>query len=291
VSTEIPATSRPSPRDRAAAEFLPFRLGAVAVGVDHLEDRTPAGWTLKAMLAHVAAWHESATRRLRSLRETGQPLDPLDERDADAFNARVVAAVSRTPQGEVLDRLVRSFDELREELERVDDAALQAHNGWGLAVLAGETFDHYPEHHAELMAAVPRTRVALLERVDAGWRRFRPAVGAADLRRVTSAGWSGKGLVGHLTHWLDTIPVEVDRRMRAERGPLPNVDAENARFSGAAEPLDADVVVSRFEDAFAAAREAIPAEGELPFPVVSYVAVQTYEHLRGHGPELAEIRR
>ncbi len=292
MSTATPGTSKETAQ-RVLGGFLPFRIGAVAIGTDALGTRTPSGWTYQQMIAHVAAWHEATTVRLRALRETGSPLDLPELADADAFNARVAAVAARATPDEVLDRLAGSFEALRAELARIDEAALAAHDGWGAAVVAGNTLDHYAEHQAELMAAVPKRRDELLARFERGWERLRAAIADADLERRTASGWTGTGVVGHLPRWLEWVPDELERRLRGERGPVPEVDAANAQEAAAAQAEPAAAVVARLEATVSRVRgalEAVSADREIPFAAVGLVATQTYEHFRAHAQELEEIR-
>ncbi|HUG56499.1 MAG TPA: DinB family protein [Candidatus Limnocylindrales bacterium] len=161
----------------------PFRMSAAALGHARLESPTPVGWTFKAMLAHVAAWHRSAARRLRAFRETGQTgtpdpagADALYEElglgaahrealgrgwDMDRFNAAVAeAAASRAP-ADVLRDLDASFTLVRDEAGRLSDAEVAADvqdgRSWAVALVAGDTYEHYEEHRAELAASRPKT--------------------------------------------------------------------------------------------------------------------------------------
>lgn len=46
--------------DRIDAAWRPFREAVERLGPDGMERRTPAGWTVKEMVAHVAFWDECA---------------------------------------------------------------------------------------------------------------------------------------------------------------------------------------------------------------------------------------
>lgn len=294
VSTGTRGISSRDARERAGRDGIAFRLAAAAAGAEALERATPTGWTYKQMLAHVAAWHELTTRRLLALRESGQPLTPSELHDVDAFNARVSSEAARESGDAVLERLGRSFDSLNAELKRHSDEGLEAHDGWGLAILAGNTFDHYAEHIRELMSAVPRTRDELVALVDGAWTRLRALAEAADLERRTSAGWTGKALLGHLTYWMLAVPAELQLRMEGRTGPEVDTDAENARAADAANRLSPDQVVARLvaaRDLLRVTLAALPADREIPFLAVRLVAAETYDHVRGHAPELAEIAR
>ena len=108
---------------------------------------TTSGWTVGAMLAHVAAWHEATAYRLRRYRATGRP-QPKVEEDDDAFNGRVASEADGVDP-EIIRADVRgSYERLREALQALDPALDD--EGWVTAVVAGNTFEHYEEHVAEL---------------------------------------------------------------------------------------------------------------------------------------------
>lgn len=122
---------------RLATEKLDVRVGDGA-------------WTRKQMLAHVTAWHELTVERLASFVASGEP-SGLDD-DTDAINARAArSAIGRTT-GEVVLALTDSYRHLRREVARLTDAQLAAHDDWAAAIIAGNTFDHYAEHLADLQA-------------------------------------------------------------------------------------------------------------------------------------------
>ena len=106
------------------------------------------GWTRKQMLAHITAWHELTTDRLARFAESGEP--ELSTEDEDAFNARVArSAVGRTT-GEILLAFDDSYRRLRREVARLTDEQMAAHDDWASAIVAGNTFDHYVDHLADL---------------------------------------------------------------------------------------------------------------------------------------------
>jgi hypothetical protein len=118
--------------------------------------RTPAGWTYRDLVAHVAAWEVEAARRLRALRDRAALPPRMTDADVDAFNARVVeehrlvgaeAVVDELDAAHrVLVALVRGFPD-----DLLADPRAQT---W----IAANTFSHYPEHRAELDAASAEDR-------------------------------------------------------------------------------------------------------------------------------------
>ena len=116
---------------------------------EHLDD----GWTRKQMLAHIAAWHDLTHDRLGTLISTDKPDGAVD--DMDRFNARVARqAIGRTA-GEVLKEMEGTFNRLRRRVAQLTDEQLAAHDGWAVSVIAGNTYDHYEEHRADVHQTAP----------------------------------------------------------------------------------------------------------------------------------------
>ena len=126
-----------------------FRERFHALPGEHIEAHIgDGGWTRKQMLAHVATWHDLTVDRLLRFQESGEPSE-LDE-ETDAINARSArTAVGRT-SGEILLAVDDSYRRLRREVARLSDAQLSAHGDWAAAIIAGNTYDHYTEHLADL---------------------------------------------------------------------------------------------------------------------------------------------
>jgi hypothetical protein len=136
---------------RVDRSWRAFRALVAAYPRERIDEPIARGWTRKHMLAHVAAWHDLSTTRLLGLAKTGEP-QPLGD-DVDAFNARVArAAVGRT-SGEVVDSLDASFSRLRRQIAQLTDDQLAAHGGWAIELIAGNTYDHYDEHLADVRPA------------------------------------------------------------------------------------------------------------------------------------------
>ena len=126
-----------------------FRRRVHALPSQRVELHIAAGtWTLKQMLAHVAVWHELTVEALARLVETGGVPGPTDE--TDAINARAArGAIGRTA-GEVVFALDDSYLRAHRAVGRLTDEQLSAHDGWAVAMIAGNTYDHYTEHLADL---------------------------------------------------------------------------------------------------------------------------------------------
>jgi hypothetical protein len=139
-----------------------FRALAMAVPSERMDERlTEDGWTRKQMLAHIAAWHDLAHDRLGKLILTGKSAQLTE--NTDAINARVARqAVGRTA-GEVVKEMEMTFNRLRRQLGRLTDAQLVAEHGWAAKLIAGDTYDHYEEHWADI-APPPATEGAATRR-------------------------------------------------------------------------------------------------------------------------------
>jgi hypothetical protein len=106
------------------------------------------GWTRKQMLAHVAGWHDITTERLIQLARTGQL---RDAGDVDRVNARLARAAMGRTTGEVVESVEASYRRLLRQIQSLDDSTLARHAGWAAERIAGNTFEHYAEHEADLV--------------------------------------------------------------------------------------------------------------------------------------------
>jgi hypothetical protein len=128
-----------------------FQALALRFPRTRIDEPLGRSWTRKQMLAHVAAWHDRTTDRLLAFVKSGA-IQPLAD-EVDTFNARVArAAIGRT-SGEVVGALEASFNRLRRQIDQLTDEQLRAHDGWAAAIIAGNTYDHYDEHAADLHPA------------------------------------------------------------------------------------------------------------------------------------------
>jgi hypothetical protein len=89
--------------------------------------RTQGRWSIKDLLAHVAAWEEEGAYRLELIaRGRGTRIHFYhDPREIDRFNARVVSAARQTPFPRLLRRLARTRDRLTSALNRLPPRALR----------------------------------------------------------------------------------------------------------------------------------------------------------------------
>ena len=169
ASITTPATSSEL-LERIDRAWRPFRDAVRGLGRARMDERTPAGWTYRDLIAHVAAWEDLTARRMRIYRETGVQPRPGEEGgsglepfgDVDAFNARVVEAHRLVGPEALVDELDTSHRRLVGEIARLSDEQVRhdvletpfGPQSWVVAVVAGNSFGHYAEHAGELGIAV-----------------------------------------------------------------------------------------------------------------------------------------
>src|SRR5438552_3036620 len=273
------------------AGWINFRLALMSLGTAGLDATTSTGWTYKALAQHVSGWEDLAAKRLSGLRETGE-FAPSGV-TTDAFNAEMAQRASARAGVEVLADLDATHTKLVAEIERLTPEQIRANDGWAIAVIAGDSYGHYAEHHSELFAAVPTRPAQLLERMREGWRPFRRAlsrVGLSPLTDRTTAGWPGKAFLSHLAFWLEALEDTLPERLAGRRGPIRNNQAENDREIAAADARPAHEVVKRLDDAYKKVVDtvsALPPDEDVHFSAIAGLAVRRYRHLAEHLPEVA----
>jgi hypothetical protein len=109
-------------RSRAATLALVARLPRDAME----RPRTQGAWSIKDVLAHIAAWEEEGARRLQLIaRGHGDRLVWYETAaETDRYNARAVRAARRTPLPRLVARLGRARARLVAALRRVPPRAL-----------------------------------------------------------------------------------------------------------------------------------------------------------------------
>lgn len=276
--------------DIAGRAWISFRLAVLSIGLSALDTPTTAGWTYKDLVAHVAAWFDLTIDRLAQFRETGETKGPGGE--ADDINAAVVARTRGRDVREILDGLDASMTKLLEEIRKLDDKQIHANDDWAIAIVAGNTYGHFAEHHVELHAAVPKRPAEIIEKLREGWRPFRRAVsrvGLTPLSGTTSAGWTRKALLSHLAYWMEFLPQELPSRLEGRIRTMFNFDTENARETAASAERSAHDVVTRLDDAYKATFKfvsGLPADRDVSFLALRLLAAETYGHFNMHLPEI-----
>ncbi len=274
----------------ANGAWIPFRLAVMSLGLSSLDATTSSGWTYKDLVAHVATWADLTTKRLSRYRETGA-MDGPDTK-ADDINAGVVERTKGRDAREILSELDTSMRGLLVEIEKLDDKQIHANEDFAIAIVAGNTFGHFAEHHVELQDAVPKRPAQLIEKMREGWRLFRrplARVGLLPLATNTPAGWTYKGLLSHLAYWMEVLPAELPVRLEGRRTKMGDPDVENAREAEASAARSAHDTVARLDAAYKKVFEittALPEDADLHFMAVRLIAGETYGHFLGHLDEI-----
>lgn len=272
----------------AAASEVPFRLAVMSLGLAGLDATTTAGWTFKDLVAHVTAWSDLTITRLRRYRETGELQGSGGE--ADEINAAVVERTKGRDAREILKELDASTDTLFAEIEKLDERQLHANDDWAIAIVAGNTYGHFAQHHTELFDAVPNRPALLIERMREGWRMFRRPLGRlglTPLSQTTPAGWTYKGMLAHLAYWMEVLPDELPARLEGRRNSH-DFEAENAREAAAAASRSAHDTIARLDAAYKkvfATTTSLP-DRDLHFMAVRLIAGETYGHFLDHLSEI-----
>jgi hypothetical protein len=154
-------------RDRAGAlgamrnTHASVASAAAALSDEALLAEAPGmpGWTRKDVLAHVEWWHRHSAAVLRGLRSGVDPYPDGDEPwDIDTHNARVLAENRIRSAADVRTGETASFDDLVAAVEAATDHELFDEGvqpwlaGTAIAMVAADTWDHYPEHEPHLAA-------------------------------------------------------------------------------------------------------------------------------------------
>ena len=138
--------------DGSWAEFRPLLEG---LREGHLDRAVAGGWTVRQVLAHLAAWHDDAATRLAQFHATGAT---TPQPDVDTFNAQVAARAGDTSLTRLVADLERSFGRLRHETARLRDGQLLSGEGWAATEIAANTWEHYEDHVPDLDVAAGTSR-------------------------------------------------------------------------------------------------------------------------------------
>jgi hypothetical protein len=181
--------------------YVATRAVLDAIPADRYDEKLPSGLTLRAVLAHLAAWEETVPERVASVLASGRDLSERYS-DIDGFNTKVFAETRDTSIDDLKARLAKSHAavvELTRSFEGRDVPAL------AIQIVEWNTTQHYPDHFGDLGASI-KTAKDLATAVNAGWVNFRLALmslGTAGLDATTSTGWTYKALAQHVTGWED----------------------------------------------------------------------------------------
>lgn len=114
-------------------------------------------WSIRDILAHLAAWDRATTEAFRAMLEGEHPdFIELDEEGIEIFNQEQHSASLGGSVAEAVSSLISAREELVELLRGVDNAKLFApapgdeHADLSIAACIGVTADH-DEEHAEMI--------------------------------------------------------------------------------------------------------------------------------------------
>ena len=117
------------------------------------------GWSVKDIVAHLNVWHRRALDILdpvEPVRVPGIPASGIEDTALDQFNAQFYEAHKYQPLDEALAAFRESYRQLLAAVERMSEAHLMSSlqdetRLW--QVVAGNTYEHYPEHLSAIRAA------------------------------------------------------------------------------------------------------------------------------------------
>lgn len=147
VGYPAPVTHPTRPTDKAT--ILALEHEGWAGWWAHVEEvdpdaTRPDGWSLKDVVAHIAAWQRSSVGRLAALGR-GEP-DPGPPATEDDFNAAAREASRSRSWQQVRAEAERAHEAFVSTIEAVPEDALARHDGLGAFVAAVNGVEHYEEH-------------------------------------------------------------------------------------------------------------------------------------------------
>jgi mycothiol maleylpyruvate isomerase-like protein/DinB family protein len=290
VNTTIRGTSKAELLAKISHGYRAMRDAIGALPSPRWDEKLPSGWTLKEMVGHLAYWENTVPAFVDSLR-TGTL---REDGDVDALNARAAAEVRGLLRDEVLCRWDDAHSEMLEVARNLSDAELADETF--VKKFEGETYGHYPDHYADLGAAI-RDKDDLLAIVQTSWTPFRLAIGAIglpSLEEKTSTGWTYKDLAAHAAAWEDRTASRLAtlRKNHAKNYPgVDDTDEFNASVVERTRGRDAREVLGELDAAHARivgeigklTPEQIHANDDW---VIAVVAGNTYGHYADHLDEI-----
>lgn len=266
--------------ERMREGWRPFRRALSRVGLRPLRDKTTAGWTGKALLAHLGFWLETLDEALPE-RLAGRR-GPI--RNVQAENDRETAAADACSAHEVVKRLDHGYEKVVETVSALppdEDVHFMA-----IRLIAGESYGHFAEHLPEIEGWVPASNEETLRRFDEGWTAFRAAVrdrGRAGLMAATPSGWSCRDMCAHVANWMQVATNELAAG-KFGRWSAETIQAENDRAVEAHRLVGPEAMVDELDTSQRRLREAIVASGDRApdLKVADVIGFYTYLHWEEH---------
>ena len=296
MSTTTPDISKSDLLANVEQGYVASRAVVDALPPERFAEQLPAGWTLKDVVAHNAAWEETVPRRVASVLAGRGDID--DYLDIEAFNRRVSEEVKGASATDVLARWTAAHAKVLEVVRSFDGRDVPK---LATDIVEWNTNGHYSDHFADLGAAI-RSSAELADIVGRSWMPFRLAIlsmGLPGLDAQTSSGWTYKDLVAHTAGWFDlTIERLAHFRETGEvTDPGGSADEINADIVAKArgrdvreilDSLDASMTtlleeIKKLDDKQIHAKDQIHGNDDW---VIAIVAGNTYGHFAEHNVEL-----
>jgi hypothetical protein len=265
--------------------WRPFRRAVNRVGLSALSETTPAGWTYKAMLSHVANWMEKLAGEMPN-RLAGKR-GPFP--DVDGENAREAEASASRSAHEVVERLHAAYNGVADLV-----TALPADRDidfLAVRLVVGETYGHFVAHGAEIEAGIPKTAAAFVDRVEKVWTPFRAAIrerGRAGLGEATPSGWTYKDLVAHAVGWMDQTVREMQTNEFSTGWTQATIQEFNDRSVRTHQLVGPEAMIDELDTVYRRLLETlrrVPA-GEVDERIAGSMPYYTYLHWEEHFAEL-----
>ena len=137
---------------QAAREYNAFEAAIHGLNEDQLCQTWLGAWSIRDIVAHLSGWHREMGPVLERLTRGEKPLpDGVSYDDADAWNARFVAAARDRPVGEVLLDLDRSHEQFMHLAAQVPEERLEP-GKTATRIIDSVTAHHYREHGEHIRA-------------------------------------------------------------------------------------------------------------------------------------------
>ena len=143
MSTTTPVTSKSDLLAKIEHGYVASRAVLEALPAERWDEALPAGWTLKEMVGHLAYWEDTVPPFVESLRTRRRARVRRDRRRAEREGRGVRQGLSRD---DVLKRWHDAHARVTEMVRSLNDDELADERI--IEKLAGDTFDHYPDHFA-----------------------------------------------------------------------------------------------------------------------------------------------
>jgi len=272
--------------ERMREGWRPFRNDLSRLGHLPLSRTTPAGWTYKGMLSHVAYWMEQVPgempNRLAGRRGPSPDVDTENEREARTGAERDAHEVVHR-----LDAAYRAVVDAVKALPADRDIPFLA-----VGLVVGETYGHFVEHGGEIAVGLPRTRTGFVGRIEQSWKPFRAAIrhrGRSGLGERTASGWTYKDLVAHAAGWIGQSVREMQTHEFSPGWTRETIQEFNDRSVRSHELVGPEAMLDEIDTLYRRLVETVGGLPEADFAddrIIDQMPFYTYLHWEEHFPEL-----